>query len=418
MKSERIRFPGATGARLAARLDRPTAEPLAYALFAHCFTCGKDLKAVGTVSRALAERGIAVLRFDFTGLGESEGDFADTDFSGNVDDLVAAADFLRREHRAPRLLIGHSLGGAAVLAAAERVPESVAVATLGAPSDTAHLTGLLLEAAPDLATAAAAHGEGVEVELAGRRFTIKRQFLEDLRRDHLESRVAGLGRALLILHSPVDEIVGIEHARRLYEAARHPKSFVSLDDADHLLRRARDARYAAEVLAAWAGRYLGHEALPRGAEAKAGAAQGAPKREGTVVVSGGPEGYSLEISARRHLLRADEPEEAGGADTGPTPYELLLAALGACTTLTLRMVADRKGWPLAGVEVALSHAKVHAEDCSRCETREGMIDRIEGEIHLAGPLDEEQRRRLLEIAHKCPVHRTLKGEIDIPLRLG
>jgi putative redox protein len=418
MQTLRLRFPGATGAQLAARLERPTAEPLAYALFAHCFTCGKDLKAAGAVSRALAERGIAVLRFDFTGLGESEGDFADTSFSGNVDDLVAAADFLRREHRAPRLLVGHSLGGAAVLAAAHRVPESVAVATLGAPSDTAHLSGLLLAAAPELATAEVAPDQGVEVELAGRRFLLKRQFLEDLQRDHLRSRVASLGRALLILHSPVDEIVGIEHARRLYEAARHPKSFVSLDDADHLLKRARDARYAAEVLAAWAGRYLSSQDQSGGAEAKAGGAAPAAGREGAVVVSGGADGYSLEIRARRHLLRSDEPEEVGGADTGPTPYELLLSALGACTTLTLRMYADRKGWPLEGIEMALAHAKIHAADCAECETREGMIDRIQGELRLSGPLDAEQRRRLLEIAHKCPVHRTLKGEIDIPLRLG
>jgi uncharacterized OsmC-like protein/esterase/lipase len=337
-------------------------------------------------------------------LGESAGDFADTNFSSNLDDLVAAADYLRREQRAPRILIGHSLGGAAVLAAAHRVPEAVAVATVAAPSDTEHLTGVLLAAAPELA-----ESDEAEVALAGRRFTIKRQLLEDLATQQVAQRLADLGRALLILHSPVDEVVSIDHARRLFEAARQPKSFVALDGADHLLSDPRDARYAGDVLAAWAGRYV--------AEARRPAAGEPAAEEGRVVVAGGPEGYAQQVRVRGHLLRADEPEEVGGTDTGPNPYELLLAGLGACTSMTLRMYADHKGWPLEGVRVALRHSRIHAADCEDCESKEGKISRIEAELELAGDLDAEQRQRLGEIAARCPVHKTLAGEIDLPIRL-
>jgi len=403
MRRKRVRFPGSEGVELVGRLERPEGPPRAYALFAHCFTCSKDLKAVGWISKALVERGLGVLRFDFTGIGESAGDFADTDFRSNLEDLVAAADFLRSELRAPQLLIGHSLGGAAVLAAAGEVPEAQAVATLGAPSDTDHLRETLLSQAPELEE----KGEA-EIRLGPRSFRIKKKLLEDLAEDHLSGAIGSLDKALILFHSPVDAIVGIDHARRIYEAAKHPKSFISLDDADHLLTREADARYVGEVLAAWAGRYLEERVEER---------EDAESPEGEVIVLGGAEGYAQDISVRQHVLRSDEPASVGGEDTGPTPYELLLAALGACTSMTLRMYADRKEWPLEGVRVALEHAKIHAEDCSHCETEKGKIDRIRRDIEVRGDLTEEQRERLLEIADKCPVHRTLSGEIDIASKL-
>lgn len=405
MRREHPRFPGAHGGTLAARLESPDTDPTAYALFAHCFTCSKDLKAAGWISRALVERGIAVLRFDFTGVGESEGDFAATDFSSNLDDLVAAADFLRREREAPKLLVGHSLGGTAVLAAADRIPEVEAVATIGAPSDTGHLRDVLVRLSPELE----ARGEA-EVDLGGGHpFRIRRQLLEDLAEDHLQGVLSRLRRPLLLFHSPVDNVVGIEHAKRIFEAAKHPKSFVSLGMADHLLSREKDARYVGEVLAAWAGRYLEAEDMEIEALPEAG-------RHGEVLVAE-VEKLAQEITARRHRLAADEPLDLGGTDTGPTPYELLLAGLGACTSMTLRLYADRKGLPLEGVRVRLRHSKIHALDCAACETREGKIDRIEREIEVLGDLTEEQRARLLEIANMCPVHRTLEAEIDIPSRL-
>jgi uncharacterized OsmC-like protein/alpha/beta superfamily hydrolase len=405
MKSEHLRFPGARGQSLAARLDQPESAPSAFALFAHCFTCSKDLKAAGHISRALVERGIAVLRFDFTGIGESEGDFAGTDFSSNLDDLVAAADFLRREHQAPSLLVGHSLGGCAVLASAERIPEVRAVATLGAPSDTEHLRNTLVRIAPELE----AKGEA-EVQLAGRPFRVRRELLDDLSEGHLQGVLERLQRALLIFHSPVDNVVGIDHARRLFELAKHPKSFISLDHANHLLSDEEDARYAGELLAVWAGRYV-EEAKPAAVELPDA---GLP---GEVVVKGGESGFLQEVSTVHHRFLVDEPVEVGGLDAGPTPYDLLLASVGTCTSMTLRLYADRKQIPLEGVRVRLHHAKVHAADCATCDVKEGKIDRIEREIELLGPLTPEQSQRLLEMADRCPVHRTLTSRIDVVTRL-
>jgi putative redox protein len=408
MISEHLRFPGSGGQILAARLDSPDvplAAPLAYALFAHCFTCSKDLKAAGWISRALVERGIAVLRFDFTGIGESEGELAGNGLSSNVDDLVAAADFLRRERAAPRLLIGHSLGGCAVLKAAGRIPEARAIATIGTPSNSEELRRTILRLAPDLE----ARGEA-EVHLGGRPFRVDRALLDDLAEDHLKDVVGNLHRALLIFHSPVDQIVGLQHARRLFDLAKHPKSFVSLDTADHLLSRERDARYCGEVLAVWASRFLEHP-LEGTVEPEIGHA-------GEVVVTGAPRGYAQEIVAHGHRLIVDEPADAGGGDRGPTPYDLLLGALGACTSMTLRMYADRKQLPLEGVRVRLRYSKVHAVDCASCETKIGKIDRIERDIEVMGPLAPEQRQRLLEMADRCPVHRTITSEIDIVTKLS
>jgi uncharacterized OsmC-like protein/esterase/lipase len=341
-----------------------------------------------------------VLRFDFTGLGASEGEFANTTFSSNVADLLAAAGALRERRRAPAILIGHSLGGAAVLAAAADVPEARAVVTIAAPSDPAHVTGLFRDRLADIAQ----QGE-IEVALRGRTFRISRAFVDDVAEQRLREKVAQLRKALLIFHSPTDELVGIENASQIFEAAKHPKSFVSLAGADHLLSRPSDASYVAQVIAAWAERYLDlPEPQPEAMDTK-------------VVVSETRRGrFEQDVSIGRHRLLADEPVSAGGLDSGPNPYDLLLAGLGACTSMTLRLYAERKSLPLDRVSVWLSHSKVHAADCESCETKEGMIDRIERAITLEGELDDDQRARLLEIADKCPVHRTLTSEIEIRTR--
>ena len=407
IESEKIEFPNAQGEMLAARLDRPLGPPRAYALFAHCFTCSKDILAASRLSTALAGAGIAVLRFDFTGLGGSGGDFANTNFSSNVDDLVAAADWLAQHREAPRLLIGHSLGGAAVLAAAGRISGAAAVATIGAPCDPEHVKNLLKDAEAEVRE----RGEA-EISLAGKTFRITRQFLEDIAGQPMQEKIAGLRKALLVMHSPTDKVVGIDNAARIFATAKHPKSFISLNGADHLLSRRADSAYAAGVLAAWASRYIEEESgkLEQGPSLSAQPGQ-------TVVTENGDGPFALSINAAGHPLRADEPEKNGGHDTGPAPYDLLLSALGACTAITLRMVADRKGWPLENVTVRLEHDKVHATDCGECETREGRIDRIGREIALEGPLDDDQRTRLLEIADRCPVHRTLHSEVWVETQL-
>lgn len=398
MISSRVTFPSSQGASLAARLEMPAGTPRAYAIFAHCFTCSKESKAASFISRALAGRGIAVLRFDFTGLGESAGDFSDTNFSSNIDDIVCAARYLGEHHAAPQILIGHSLGGAAVLAAAEQIAQSRAVVTLGAPYDPRHVEHLL-ENADEL------QAKGVATaNIGGRAFRVRRQLIEDLERHDPAATIGKLGKALLILHSPQDAIVHIDNAAKIFVAAKHPKSFVSLDRADHLLSNAQDAAYAAEVIAAWASRYL----EPVDTEVVAGVR----------VVEAGEGKFAQNVYAGRHLLRADEPASAGGADSGPTPYDLLLAALGACTAMTVRLYADHKRLPLERVTVDLRHDKVHASDCAECETRDTKIDRIDRVLTLEGDLDDAQRAKLLEIANKCPVHRTLHAEVWIPTTLS
>jgi uncharacterized OsmC-like protein/fermentation-respiration switch protein FrsA (DUF1100 family) len=397
MPAERFDFPNAQGQKLAALLDRPPGKPRAYALFAHCFTCGKDVHAAKRIAEGLTALGIAVLRFDFTGLGSSEGEFANTTFSSNIADLVAAANELRHKAQAPAILIGHSLGGTAVLAAAADVPEARAVVTIGAPCDPAHVTGLFKDRLDEIG----AKGE-VEATLAGRQFRISRGFVDDLAEHKLLDRIANLRKALLIFHSPTDEVVAIDNASRIFTAAKHPKSFVSLAGADHLLSRRSDAAYVANVIHAWAERYLD---MP----------QPAPEApHDTVVVRETGQGrFQQAITVGSHRFLADEPVALGGLDSGPGPYDLLLAGLGACTAMTLRLYAERKALPLERVTVELSHSRIHAADCEDCETKEGMLDRIERAITLRGELDAEQRRRLLEIADKCPVHRTLTSEVSI-----
>jgi putative redox protein len=402
--TERFQFTSTEGHQLAAALDLPEGAPLAYALFAHCFTCGKDVLAAKRIATALAAKGIAVLRFDFTGLGSSEGDFSNSTFSSNVADLVRAADHLRETRKAPAILIGHSLGGAAILAAAGRIPDAKAVVTIAAPSDPAHVTGLFKERIEDIRR----HGK-VQVELAGRPFHISSEFLDDIAEHSLMAQVKNLRKALLIMQSPTDDTVGIDNATHIFIAARHPKSFVSLAGSDHLLSGKRDAAYVADVIAAWAERYV-DLAPPEEAAVSPDATRNVVVRE-----TGGGK-FQQTVSVGPHRMAADEPIAAGGGDTGPGPYDLVLAGLGACTSMTLRMYADRKPLPLERVTVTLNHSKIHAEDCAECETRAGMLDQFDRVISMEGPLDDEQRRRLMEIADKCPVHRTLTSEIQIVTR--
>lgn len=390
MSSERIKFKNKEGHKLAARLDLPdNTHPHSYAIFAHCFTCNKDLKAVGNVARALNNAGIAVLRFDFTGLGQSEGEFGETNFSSNVHDLHDAASWLSENHEAPELLIGHSLGGAAVIFAAAKMDSVRAVAVVGAPSSPEHVVRHFSEGLEKI------EQDGIaEVNIGGRPFNVSKQLVDDLRSNDMKDVLKELDKSLLVMHSPQDRIVRIDNAEEIYLNARHPKSFVSLDGADHLLSDKRDSTYVGKVIAGWAERYL---EIPE---------RETPETHHQVAVSLGNEGYTAEVVAGKHLMLADEPEEVGGNDFGPSPYEFVSAGLGACTAMTLRMYADRKEWDLQKVVVHLNHEKDYPEEVSD-EDNKKKISHITRVIEVHGELDDDQRKRLLEIANKCPVHKTL-----------
>jgi len=404
---QRLTFAGGAGHELAARLDLPAGPIRAYALFAHCFTCSKDIQAARRIAQGLAQEGIAVLRFDFTGLGHSDGEFASTNFSSNVRDLVAAADHLRKHFAAPTVMIGHSLGGAAVLAAAEQIAEVRAIATIGAPSDVGHVLhqfGASLEHV---------RAKGVaDVQLAGRTFRIEKQFVDDAEATRLEGLVGNLRKALLVLHAPRDETVGIDNATKIFVAAKHPKSFVSLDEADHLLSNPKDAAYAARVIAAWSARFI-PDAEQDGADSNEGAVH---------VAETGLGKFQNTVLAGRHRLLADEPASVGGLDSGPSPYEYLSIALGACTAMTLRIYAEHKKIDLPRLRVRVDHGKVAAAHCSDCgeaaEGRSGKIDRFERVIEVDAPVDAELASKLSEIANKCPVHRTLETGAAVVTRVA
>lgn len=417
--TEKFSFKNEQGEELSGRLESPDSQaPKAYALFAHCFTCSKDVLAATKISKALTDYGIAVLRFDFTGLGNSQGDFSNTNFSSNVSDLVAASKALKESKGEVKLLIGHSLGGAAVLYAASQIESCEAVVTIGAPSDVEHIQHLFGDQLSEMQNTGFA-----EVTIAGRTFKVKRQFVEDLKNNNLLEQVSELRKPLLIFHSPQDQIVGVEHAKNIYQAAYHSKSFISLDKADHLLSNKQDSQYVASVIASWAQRYLSFLAsdfevsslnskISR-SDSKASSVSQTSLGNGQVLVeSRGPK-WTQDISTSEHKLVADEPEKVQGQNLGPNPYELLLSSLGACTSMTIQMYAQRKEWPVKKVRVWLSHEKKYVEDCQGCEDKKSKVDFIKRKIQLQGDLSEEQRQRLLEIADKCPVHRTLSSEIRI-----
>ena len=400
MSRIKLEFNNAQGQALAGLLETPPENiPIArYALFAHCFTCGKDIAAASRISRALAARGIAVLRFDFTGLGNSDGDFANTNFSSNVSDLLAAAEKLESEYQAPQLLIGHSLGGAAVLSAANQLSSVKAVVTIGAPATAQHVEHLF-SAQTDLIKQ---EGEAV-VNIGGREFCIQTQMLDDISQNNSTEQIAALGKALLVFHSPIDTVVSVDQAAQIFMAAKHPKSFISLDQADHLLSKSTDSEYVAVTMAAWVSRYLGLEAV----DFQKTLSERPPLDPGEVLISELDKKFLRGMFSDNHRLMADEPEKYGGSNLGPTPYDLLLMSLGACTSMTLRMYASRKKLPLDDVDVTLVHERVHADDCAECDQK---IERLTRRITLYGDLTDEQRQSLLVIADKCPVHRTLESD--------
>ena len=401
MRLQKVKFQNAEGHQLDARLEMPANQhPFAFALFAHCFTCNKNLKAVRNISKALTLAGFAVMRFDFTGLGESEGDFADTNFTSNIEDLIAAAKFLEENYSAPSLLVGHSLGGAAVLCAAHELPYVKTIATIGAPFSPKHVSHLFNTNIDQIE----ADGQA-QVHIGGRPFTVKKQFLEDIREQELTRKISDLGKqgkALLILHSPQDLTVEVENAANIYQAARHPKSFISLDGADHLLSRKADSIYAGQMISAWAMRYLNiqEEELLR-------------SDRQVVVRLEDEDFFTSDVMVRHHSLTADEPASVGGNDFGPSPYELVSAGLGACTVMTLHMYARRKKWPLKEVRVHIDHSKDHAEDCTNPDNPQSKVDHFNRLLEIEGDLSQEQRERLIEIADKCPVHRTLHNPVKV-----
>jgi uncharacterized OsmC-like protein/alpha/beta superfamily hydrolase len=398
-----IKFQGHNGAELSGLLEVPEGKTQAYALFAHCFTCSKNIAAATRISRALKESGIAVLRFDFTGLGNSDGDFSNTNFSSNVEDLLAATAYLREHYQAPALLIGHSLGGAAVLQAALDIPEAVGVVTIGAPFDAQHVMKQFNCQTEEIETNGVA-----EVDLAGRKFTIQKQFLDDLKNQQ-PMNIGQLKKALLVFHSPIDQTVSINEAEKIYVAAKHPKSFISLDNADHLLTKKEDAAYVADNISTWVKRYLPELNIVHSVES--------PIASGNVVIDEKNHQFTRKVSTDTHQWVADEPTSVGGSNLGPDPYEHLLAALGTCTSMTIRMYANLKKIPLDEVSVELSHSRIHGDDCQACDEQHKKIDVIDRRISLRGKLTEEEKQKLLVIADKCPVHRTLHNKLLIQSEL-
>lgn len=398
MNQQKVVFKNTEGHELSGRLELPAdRDPHNFAIFAHCFTCTKNLGAVRNISRALSASGFGVLRFDFTGLGESSGDFEDSNFTGQIDDLLAASSYLKENYKAPALLVGHSLGGAASLFAASQLEEVRAVATIGAPSDPEHVKNLLKSNLDEIQQ----KGQAV-VNIGGRDFTIKKQFLDDIREQPTNQVLASIKASILIMHSPQDRIVGITNAENIYKAASHPKSFISLDGADHLLSNKSDSRYVGAVISGWASRYIEIPEPPQ-----------IESSHDAVASLDGDDGYTTYIKAGNHRFVADEPDDLGGNDYGPSPYQLVSAGLSACTAMTLHMYARRKEWPLDNVEVHSSHGKEHIVDCRDCEDPDAKVDTFRRSIRIEGNLDEKQRKRLIQIANKCPVHRTLSGEAQI-----
>ncbi len=402
MKKEKVHFKNREGIDLSAYIYHPLDQhPRFFALFAHCFTCNKNLKAVQTICNTLSQMGVAVMSFDFTGLGDSEGEFENTDFSSNIGDLIDASEFMGQHYQAPSLLIGHSFGGAAAIFAAQALPDVKALVTIGSPSDPKHIEHLF----EDQLDSIEKNGSS-RVNIGGRGFKINQSFVRDLQQKDLGTCLGKLRKPILILHSPQDEIVDIQHAAKLYERAHHPKSFVSLDGADHLLSRPADSQYVGEMISSWSKKYIAAPVVPNDTKG----------HEVSIRLAG--KGYTSEVKTPYHHLLADEPEEVGGDNLGPTPYDLLMAALGTCTAMTLKMYAQRKKWPLEEINVYLNHDKVHRTDGDNVEDNNSKVSRFTRNLRITGDLGEVQRNRLLEIANKCPVHRTLEDQIIIETFLG
>lgn len=398
MKSIRISFKNNSDENLSGIVELPVNQKAkSFAVFAHCFTCNKNFKAINNISNALTNAGIGVLRFDFTGLGESDGEFENTNFSSNSDDIISAATYLQNNYTSPEILIGHSLGGAAALLAKQSIPSVKAVVTIGAPYEPVHVTALFKNKVDTI------EADGIaEVNIGGRNFFIKKQLLDDIENQNLLHAIHNLDAAILVMHAPEDEIVALDNATQIFKAAKHPRSFIALDGADHLISNKADSLYAGNLIAQWASKYISKEVEEDDLDT-----------EGDVVVRTEIDSFTTDIKAGGHYLTADEPVKVGGNDLGPTPYGLLLSGLGACTSMTLKMYAQRKNWELKEVRVHLKHTKVHANDCEDCEDKSKKIDEIKREIELEGNLDEDQRKRLLEIADKCPVHQTLHEHVVV-----
>jgi len=399
-----VKFKNAQGEVLSARIDFPDSQKVkTYALFAHCFTCNKSLSAIRNISKALNQKGIAVMRFDFTGLGGSQGDFSDTNFSSNISDLIFAAQYLKQEYGPPQIIVGHSLGGAASIFAASEIDSIEAVATIGAPAHPAHVQHLVADKLVEI------REKGVAQVIIGERpFHIKKQFLDDLETKNMPDVLRQLRKPILVMHAPFDKVVGIDSASQIFKAAFHPKSFVSLNNADHLMSNPKDSLYVGNTIAAWASHYIN---LKDDNETK-------PDTENVAAVIDDYPGYTVDLYTKNHHWLADEPKNLGGNDLGPNPYDLLASALGACTSITLKMYAERKKWNLTKVITDVKFSKIHQRDSEGYEQKDSLIQHFEVHIDIEGDLDETQRNRLLEIAHKCPVHKSLKGNIQIEARLN
>ena len=399
---KKITFENAAGIQLAAAIELPVKPIKYYALFAHCFSCGKDIVAASRISRSLASIGIAVLRFDFTGIGNSDGDFKNTNFSSNIEDILAATNYLREHYEAPQLLIGHSLGGTAVLNAASDVPECKAVVSIGSPATADHILEQFPEERKQLE-----NEQEVSVNVGGKPFKIKRQFVADVEAQSTTDKISQLRKALLVFHSPVDNIVPIDEATRIFVAAKHPKSFITLDKADHLLSNAQDSEYVANTIAAWAVRYVNRDEK-----------ETQKVNKGEILIGEGNHKFLREVASDDHTWLSDEPNAFGGDNLGPDPYEQLLSSLGTCTSMTLRMYANHKGWPVDDIKVELKHSREHEKDCEAPDKANCKIEVIEKTLTIEGDLDEQQTSRLLEVADRCPVHKTLLGNLKITTELA
>ncbi|NBC58407.1 MAG: alpha/beta fold hydrolase [Bacteroidetes bacterium] len=403
MKSKKVKFKNKNEEELVGRLDLPVDKRIhSYCIFAHCFTCNKNLKAIKNISDGLTSSGFGVLRFDFTGLGQSDGAFEDTDFSHNVDDLIAASKFLEDHYEAPILIIGHSLGGTASIFAAHQLDHIKAYVTIGSPFQPEHVSKLLESKMDEI------QSEGkAKVNVGGRSFTIKKDFLEDLQKNKIDEFLGDLKKPYLIFHSPQDEIVGVKNAELLYKNAHHPKSFVSLDGADHLMSNPKDSLYVGQVISSWASRYL--DVFEKEKELKT--------KHQVVASLDQNDDFTTDMALGSHRMQADEPEGFGGNNLGPNPYELVSGGLAACTAMTIQMYAKRKKWPVENVEVHINHKKDHCDDCENINDKNSKIDIFERDLILKGDLDDKQRQRLLEIANKCPVHKTLHSEVEVKTKL-